>query len=50
MAPSGELERLADAAGRRSLRADGLLKAARGDTSVAEVGRVAGESVIEIAG
>jgi general secretion pathway protein E len=36
------LEALADAAGRRSLRADGLLKAARGLTSAAEVGRVAG--------
>jgi general secretion pathway protein E len=44
------IEALADADGRRSLRADGLLKAARGITSVAEVGRVAGESVIDIAG
>ena len=41
-APLVELERLADAAGRRSLRADGLLKARRGVTTVAEVGRVAG--------
>jgi general secretion pathway protein E len=41
-APLAELERLADAAGRRSLRADGLLKARRGTTTVAEVGRVAG--------
>ena len=42
LAPQAELERLADAAGRRSLRDDGLLKAARGHTSVAEVARAAG--------
>jgi general secretion pathway protein E len=42
LAPLAELERLADAAGRRSLRGDGLLKAGRGQTSLAEVARVAG--------
>jgi general secretion pathway protein E len=42
VAPLAELERLADAAGRRSLRRDGLLKARRGQTSAAEVARVAG--------
>ena len=41
-APAAELERLADAAGRRDLRADGMLKAARGLTSVEEVARLAG--------
>ncbi len=44
MAPQGELQRLADAAGRRSLRHDGLLKARRGDTTLAEVVRVAGSA------
>lgn len=44
MAPQGELQRLADAAGRRSLRTDGLLKARRGDTTLAEVVRVAGSA------
>jgi general secretion pathway protein E len=43
-APLVELERLADAEGRRSLRNDGLLKARRGVTTLAEIGRVAGES------
>ncbi len=43
------LEALADAEGRRSLRADGLLKASRGLTSVAEVGRVAGEMAADVA-
>ncbi|WP_274521979.1 GspE/PulE family protein [Ectothiorhodospira lacustris] len=42
LAQPAELERLANAAGRRSLRRDGLLKARRGETSVAEVVRVAG--------
>lgn len=40
----GALEGLADAHGRRSLREDGLLKAAQGVTSWDEVLRVAGES------
>ncbi|HSM21392.1 MAG TPA: type II secretion system protein GspE, partial [Rubrivivax sp.] len=43
-APLVELERLADAEGRRSLRNDGLLKARRGVTTMAEVARVGGES------
>jgi general secretion pathway protein E len=42
VAPLNELERLADGAGRRSLRQDGLLKARRGQTTAAEVARVAG--------
>ncbi len=42
VAPQGELERLADGAGRRSLRHDGLIKARRGQTTAAEVARVAG--------
>ncbi len=42
LAPAAELERLAQAAGRRTLHADGLLKAARGQTSLAEVARAAG--------
>jgi general secretion pathway protein E len=44
MAPQGELQRLADAAGRRSLRHDGLLKARRGHSTLAEVSRVAGST------
>ena len=44
LAPSAELRRLADAMGRRSLRQDGLIKASRGQTSVAEVARAAGAS------
>jgi general secretion pathway protein E len=44
MAAQGELERLADAAGRRNLRRDGLLKARRGQTTLAEVARVAGHT------
>jgi general secretion pathway protein E len=44
LAPQSELERIADAAGRRSLRLDGLIKARRGETSIAEVVRVAGAS------
>jgi len=43
-AAQDELERLADAAGRRSLRHDGLLKARRGHTTLAEVARVAGST------
>ena len=43
-AAQAELERLADAAGRRSLRQDGLLKARRGHTTLAEVARVAGST------
>lgn len=39
-----EMQRLADVAGRRSLRQDGLLKARRGDTAFAEVVRVAGST------
>ncbi|MCD0420809.1 GspE/PulE family protein [Rubrivivax sp. JA1024] len=46
-APLAEIERIADAEGRRSLRGDGLLKASRGVTTVAEVARVAGEAVLE---
>jgi general secretion pathway protein E len=42
-----ELETVADAAGRRALRDDGLLKASRGQTSVAEVFRVSGGEVLE---
>jgi len=41
-APLAELEQLANAAGRRGLREDGLLKAARGLTTAAEVARVVG--------
>lgn len=41
-APAEELERLAHDRGRRSLTTDGMRKAARGETSVAEVLRVAG--------
>jgi len=44
MAAQNELERLADAAGRRNLRQDGLLKARRGQTTLAEVSRVAGSA------
>ncbi|HMO46724.1 MAG TPA: ATPase, T2SS/T4P/T4SS family [Rubrivivax sp.] len=44
MAAQSELERLADAAGRRKLRQDGLLKARRGQTTLAEVARVAGHA------
>ncbi len=44
MAAQNELERLADAAGRRNLRQDGLLKARRGQTTLAEVARVAGST------
>ncbi len=44
LAPQSELERISDAAGRRSLRQDGLIKARRGETSIAEVVRVAGAS------
>ena len=44
MAAQNELERLADAAGRRNLRQDGLLKARRGHTTLAEVARVAGSA------
>jgi general secretion pathway protein E len=44
MAAQSELERLADAAGRRNLRQDGLLKARRGHTTLAEVARVAGSA------
>jgi general secretion pathway protein E len=47
-APAAELARLADAAGRRDLRADGMLKAARGLTSMEEVARLAGtEEAVE---
>ena len=49
MAAQGELERLADAAGRRSLRHDGLLKARRGQTTLAEVSRVAGSTAASLA-
>ena len=42
LAPAGEIERLANANGRRSLREDGMFKAQRGETSVEEVIRVAG--------
>ena len=41
-APAGELRRLADAHGGRTLRHDGLLKAWRGQTTVDEVLRVTG--------
>jgi general secretion pathway protein E len=44
MAAQNELERLADTAGRRNLRQDGLLKARRGQTTPAEVSRVAGSA------
>ena len=40
---------LADSAGRRSLRLDGLLKARRGHTSLAEVARVAGSAAAALA-
>jgi general secretion pathway protein E len=43
--PMAEIEALANAAGRRSLRQDGLVKAAQGLTTVAEVGRVVGEAL-----
>lgn len=47
-APAGELARLADAAGRRDLRTDGILKASRGLTSIEEVARLTGiEDAIE---
>ncbi|MFM7783242.1 MAG: type II/IV secretion system protein, partial [Gammaproteobacteria bacterium] len=42
LAPAGEIERIANARGRRSLREDGMIKARRGETSVEEVIRVAG--------
>ena len=48
-AGQAELERLADSAGRRSLRLDGLLKARRGHTSLAEVARVAGSAAAALA-
>ena len=48
-AGQAELERLADSAGRRSLRQDGLLKARRGHTSLAEVARVAGSAAAALA-
>ena len=48
-AGQAELERLADGAGRRSLRQDGLLKARRGHTSLAEVARVAGSAAAALA-
>ncbi|HMN77381.1 MAG TPA: ATPase, T2SS/T4P/T4SS family [Burkholderiaceae bacterium] len=44
MAAQGELERIAVCGGRRSLRQDGMLKARRGETTMAEVARVAGSS------
>ncbi len=43
-APAGEVEAIANAAGRRSLRQDGLRKAALGQTSAEEVVRVVGEA------
>jgi len=49
MAAQNELERQADAAGRRNLRQDGLLKARRGHTTLAEVARVAGSAAVSTA-
>jgi general secretion pathway protein E len=46
-APADEVLRLADAAGRRSLFEDGLIKAARGETTVEEVLRACGGAVLE---
>ncbi len=44
-APASELQRLADAAGRRSLSDDGLLQVAMGETTLAEVLRSASGTV-----